>query len=70
MRKLGTLADATAWLAKEVPKSEHGMKQVQAVAHCVTEAAERPAAVARIAMMQAINGHKRAKLDPNRRSPN
>jgi hypothetical protein len=31
-------------LAKEVPKSEHGMKQVQAAAHCVTEAAERPAA--------------------------
>jgi hypothetical protein len=33
---LVTLADAIAWLAKEVLKSEHGMKQVQAAAHCVT----------------------------------
>ena len=33
--KLVTLKDAIAWLAKEVPKSEHGMKQVQAAAHCV-----------------------------------
>jgi hypothetical protein len=31
-RKLVTLKDAIAWLAKEVPKSEHGMKQVQAAA--------------------------------------
>jgi hypothetical protein len=38
-RKLVTLKDAIAWLAKEVPKSEHGMKQVQGAAHCVTEAA-------------------------------
>jgi hypothetical protein len=39
-RKLRTLADAIAWMAKEIPKSERGMKQVQAAAHCVTEAAE------------------------------
>jgi hypothetical protein len=38
--KLVTLKDAIAWLAKEVPGSEQGMKQVQAAAHCVTEAAE------------------------------
>ena len=38
--RLVTLKDAIAWLAKEVPKSEHGMKQVQAAAHCVTDAAE------------------------------
>jgi hypothetical protein len=31
--KLVTLKDAIAWLAKEVPKSEHGMKEVQAAAH-------------------------------------
>jgi len=30
--KLITLKDAIAWLAKEAPKSEHGMKQVQAAA--------------------------------------
>ncbi len=35
-----TLRDAIAWLAKEIPKSEQGLKQVQAAAHCVTEAAE------------------------------
>jgi len=38
-KKLLTLKDAIAWLAKEIPKSEHGMKRVQAAAHCVTEAA-------------------------------
>jgi hypothetical protein len=39
-RKLRTLKEAIAWLAKEIPKSEHGMKQVQAAAYTVTEAAE------------------------------
>ena len=39
-KKLRTLKEAIAWLAKGVPKSEHGMKQVQAAAHCVTQAAE------------------------------
>jgi hypothetical protein len=59
-RKLRTLADAIAWMAKEIPKSEYGMKQVQAAAHCVTEAAENggPMIFARIGMMQAL---KRAR---------
>ena len=59
-KKLLMLKDAIAWLAKEVPKSEHGMKQVQAAAHCVTEAAENngPMIFARIGMMQAINRHR------------
>jgi len=43
-KKLVTLKDAIASLAKEVPKAEHGMKQVRAAAHCVTEAARRTAA--------------------------
>jgi hypothetical protein len=34
------LQKAIAWLAKEIPKSEHGLKSVQAAAYCVTEAAE------------------------------
>jgi hypothetical protein len=36
------------------------MKQVQAAAHCVTEAAENggPLLFAKIGMMQAINRHK------------
>jgi hypothetical protein len=69
-RKLTTLKDAIAWLAKEVPKSEHGMKQVQAAAHCVTEAAENggPLLFARMGMMQAINRHKPVEFEPKRKS--
>jgi len=37
--KLFTLKHAIAWLAKEIPQSEHTIKEVQAAAHCVTEAA-------------------------------
>jgi hypothetical protein len=55
-RKLVTLRDAIAWLAKQVPASEHGMKQVQVAAHCVTEAAEN-------------GGPMMFKFDPNRKSP-
>ena len=56
-RKLRTLKDAIACLAKEVPPAEHGMKQVQAAAHCVTEAEENngPMIFAQIGMLQAIN---------------
>jgi hypothetical protein len=64
--KLRTLADARAWMAKEIPKSEHIMKKVQAAAHCdcVTEAAENggPIILARIGMMQAINRHRTKEL--------
>ena len=69
--KLVTLKDAIAWLAKEVPKSEHDMKEVQAAAHCVTEAAENggPLLFARLGMMQAINRHKLEDFDPKRKSP-
>jgi hypothetical protein len=35
-RKLRTLKEAIAWLAKEVPPAEYGMKQVQVAARCVT----------------------------------
>jgi hypothetical protein len=57
--KLYTLKDAIAWLAKEIPQSEHGTKEVQTAARCVTEAAENdgPMIFARIAVMQAINRH-------------
>jgi putative SOS response-associated peptidase YedK len=65
------LRDAIAWLAKEVPKSEHSMKQVQAAAHCVTEAAENggPMMFARMGMMQAINRHGPEESDPKQKSP-
>jgi hypothetical protein len=69
--RLFTLKQAIAWLAKEVPRSEHGMKQVQAAAHFLTEAAENggPMMFARMGMMQAINRHKPVAFDPNRKSP-
>jgi hypothetical protein len=59
-RKLVTLKYAIAWPAKEIPKSEHGMKEVHPAAHCVTEAAENggPLLFARMGMLQAINRHK------------
>jgi hypothetical protein len=69
-RKLVILKNAIAWLAKEVPKSERGMKQDQAAAYCVTEAAENdgPMPFARMGMMQAISRH-RLEVDPKRKSP-
>jgi hypothetical protein len=59
-RKLRTLKDAIAWLAKEIPPAEHTMKKVQAAAHCVTQAAENdgPMIFARMGMMQAITRHR------------
>ena len=69
--KLFTLKQAIAWLAKEIPQSEHRMKEVQAAALCVTEAAETggPMQFARMGMMQAINRHKPEEFDPKRKSP-
>ena len=69
-KKLVTLRDAIAWLAKEVPKSEHGLKQVQAAAHCVTEAAENggPMMFARMGMMQAINRHHQHRTELRRKA--
>ena len=67
-KKLQTLKDAIAWLAKEVPKAEHGMKQVRAAAHCVTQAAENngPMIFAQIGMMQAINRHRVKEFTPSK----
>jgi hypothetical protein len=69
--KLFTLKQAIAWLAKEIPQSEHLMKEVQAAAHCVTEAVENngPMIFARMGMMQAINRHKPVEFDPSHKSP-
>jgi hypothetical protein len=51
------------------PKSEHGMKQVQTAAHCVTEAAENNGLMmfARIGMMQAINRHRPKEFGASRK---
>jgi hypothetical protein len=68
--KLFTLQHAIMWLAKEVPQSEHKMKEVQAAAHCVTEAAENggPMMFARMGMMQAINRHHQHRTEPRRKA--
>jgi hypothetical protein len=52
-------------------QSEHGMKQVQAAAHCLTEAAENggPLLFARIGMMQAINRHRPKEFVYSRKTP-
>ena len=70
-KPLVTLKDAIAWLAKEIPQSEHLMKEVQAAAHCVTAAAENggPMMFARMGMMQAINRHKPEEFDPKGQKP-
>jgi hypothetical protein len=76
--KLFTLKHAIAWLANEVPQSEHTMKEVQTAARCVNEAAENngPMVLARIGMMEAINRHRnqsrrmRACPPLARRAPN
>jgi hypothetical protein len=70
-RKLVTLKDAIAWLAKDVPKSEHGMKQVQTAAHCVTEAAENggPTMFAPDGHDAGIERHVDCVFDPTRNEP-
>jgi hypothetical protein len=68
-RKLRTLAEAMAWLAKEVPKSEHKMEKVQAAAHLVTRAAEHggPLIFAQMGMMRAIHRHQNRVFNPDRK---
>lgn len=65
----GELREAIAHLGKIIPKSEHDMKEVQAAAHCLTQAAEHggPVSFARIGVMQAINRHVERVFDPSRK---
>jgi hypothetical protein len=67
--KLFTLRHAIAWLAKEIPQSEHGMKEVQTAARCITEAAENdgPMIFARIGVMRALNRHVVREFNPDRK---
>jgi hypothetical protein len=68
-RKLKTLAEAMAWLAKEIPKSEHKMEKVQTAAHLVTRAAEHggPIIFAQMGMLQAIHRHRERIFNPDRK---
>jgi ribonuclease D len=58
--------EAIAYLAQIVPQAKHDMRQVQATAHCVTEAAENggPRLFARIGTMQAIHRHRSVISEP------
>lgn len=69
--KISTLQQAVAYLANESPTAEHEMREVQAAAHCVTEAAENNGRMefARIGMMQAINRHLPQVFNPSRKEP-
>jgi hypothetical protein len=68
-RKLKTLAEAMASLAKEIPKSEHKMDKVQAAAHFVTRAAEHggPMIFAQMGMIQAIHRLRERVFNPDRK---
>jgi hypothetical protein len=68
-RKLATLREAIAHLGKVIPKSEYDMKEVQAAARCLTQAAEHggPVSFARIGVMQAINRHVERIFDLSRK---
>jgi hypothetical protein len=56
-RKLRTLKEAIAWLAKEIPRSEHTVPKVQAAAPMVTEENDGPMIFARMGVMQAVHRH-------------
>jgi hypothetical protein len=68
-RKLRTLKEAIAWLAKEIPKSEHKTPKVQTAARMVTEAAENngPMIFARMGVLQAVHRHHVKELGTARK---
>jgi hypothetical protein len=69
--RIATLQEAIAYLANSIPVTEHSMKEVQAAAHCITDAAENdgPMLFARIGMMQAIYRHQPRTFDLTRKRP-
>jgi len=68
-RKLKTLAEAIAWLAKEIPKSEHKMARVQTAAHLVTRAAEHGGPMERGSNQHSPIGETSQALEPHRTVP-
>jgi hypothetical protein len=58
-----------AWLAKEIPKSEHKMDKVQTAAYCVTRAAEHggPMIFAEMGIKRAIHRHRERVFNPGRK---
>jgi hypothetical protein len=68
-KKLRTLKEAIAWLAKEIPKSEHALPKVQTAARMATEAAENngPMIFAQMGMLQAIHRHHVREFETTRK---
>lgn len=70
-RKLSTLREAIAYLGKTIPEADHDMRQVQAAAHCLTEAAEHggPVLFARMGVLRALHRHHQREFNSNRKDP-
>jgi len=68
--KLTTLRQAITHLVKTIP-AERGSPSVLAAAELLTNAAEHggPVEFARIATLQALNGHAERVFDPDRKDP-
>jgi hypothetical protein len=68
-RKLLTLNEAIAFLAKEIPKSEHTLPKVQAAARMLMEAAENngPIIFARMGVLQAVHRHQVREFNTSRK---
>jgi hypothetical protein len=68
-RKLATLRQAIAHLAKLIPRAERDMPEILTAAELLTNAAEHdgPIEFARIATLQAINRHVERVFDPARK---
>jgi hypothetical protein len=66
-KRLNTLGEAVAYLAKAVPKSELDMPAVTTAAEMLTYAAERgfPMMMARIAVLQAIHRNEVRQFNPD-----
>ena len=68
-RKLKTLAEAIAYLAKTVPKAERKHPTVEIAADHLTRAAEQNYSMifARMATLQAIHRHHKQVFNPDRK---
>lgn len=69
-KRLNTLREAVAYLAKTVPKSERNMPAVTTAAEMLTNAAEREIAwvfLARMATLQAIHRNAARVFNPDRK---
>jgi hypothetical protein len=69
--KLASLRESIAHLVKTIPAAERRLPAVLRAAEMLTAAAEDrgPVEFARIATLQALNGHAERVFDPDRKDP-